>query len=67
MTVTDYGDKGKSINKRSTSSYSSSNADNWDMDGETESALAGNVFMDNAIMDNILSSFGGLSSSFEEP
>ena len=67
MTVTDYGDGGQTFNSRSTSSYSTSSVADFDKDKLGEREDAGSDFMDNKIMSSILSSFGGLSSTFEEP
>ena len=67
VTVTDYGDGGQTFNSRSTSSYSTSSVADFDKDKLGEREDAGSDFMDNKIMSSILSSFGGLSSTFEEP
>ena len=67
VTVTDYGDKGKTFKSRSTSSYSTSDIADFDKGEADDLDDVGIKFMDNNIMDTILSSFGGLSSTFDEP
>ena len=65
VTVTDYGDSG--FKSSTTSSYSTSNLSDFDKDDIEKKRDVGNDLMGNNIMSSILSSFGGLNQTFDEP